>query len=149
MINVLDENRLLPPHVTCMLRDAADVACRMEGKRGHVDIFAVSEEEMRAQNHSQRGIDSVTDVLSFPSAPVGETPADGFWGDILLCPARAAAQAESYGHSLEREFAFLVVHGMLHLFGYDHIRQEDDACMREKQKQILERIMLNNEADHT
>lgn len=144
MIGIYDENGLLAAPLLEIIHKAALAVCVVENKQGSVDIFALRAEEMRRQNGAQRGIDAVTDVLSFPSVPAGEMPPDGFWGDILLCVSRAGEQAEEYGHPLEREIAFLVVHGMLHLFGYDHIQQDEDKRMQAKQKEVLERIQLNS-----
>ena len=108
--------------------------------------------EIRTLNKENRNIDSVTDVLSFPAAGVtaGEIvkkrnyPFDidpetnaVFLGSIMICTERAKEQAEEYGHSFEREIYYLAVHGMLHLFGYDHMTDEDKAEMREKEEQIL------------
>jgi probable rRNA maturation factor len=85
-------------------------------------------------------VDRVTDVLSFPTAEPGETPPDGFFGDIVICPDRAMEQAREYGHSLTRELAFLTVHGALHLFGYDHMEKREETYMLERQRAILERM---------
>lgn len=144
MIGIYDENGLLESPLLEIIHKAALTVCAIENKQGNVDIFTLCAEEIRRQNEAQRGIDAITDVLSFPSVPAGEMPPDGFWGDILLCVSRAREQAEEYGHSLEREIAFLVVHGMLHLFGYDHIQQEEAKRMQAKQKEVLERIQLNS-----
>lgn len=116
------------------------------------EISFCEEDEIRALNRKQRNKDSVTDVLSFPSTNVvaGEIikkrnyPFDIdpetkgiFLGSIMICTQRAKEQAEEYGHSLKREFYYLAVHGMLHLFGYDHEVEEDKAIMREKEEEIL------------
>ena len=109
-------------------------------------------EEIRELNKEQRGKDAVTDVLSFPSTDItaGEIvkkknypfdidPENGgiFLGSIIICVERAKEQAEEYGHSLKRELYYLAVHGMLHLFGYDHEVEEDKALMREREEEIL------------
>ncbi|MEN6563345.1 MAG: rRNA maturation RNase YbeY, partial [Christensenella sp.] len=86
-----------------------------------------------------RKIDRVTDVLTFP-AWEGDAilcPPDGYLGDVAICYGRAVAQAKEYGHSLERELAFLAVHGALHLLGYDHMTQKDERVMLQKQTEIL------------
>ena len=101
-------------------------------------------------NSTQRGVDSVTDVLSFPTlegirncllVPENcKTEMDGkyiFLGSIVLCDERIKAQAEEYGHSEERERTYLIVHGLLHLFGYDHIDEEDRKEMRAKEKEVM------------
>jgi probable rRNA maturation factor len=105
-------------------------------------------------NRQYREIDRPTDVLSFPMLSYGqpgdfsfleEESEDDFnpdtgeamLGDIIISVDKVREQAESYGHSQEREFAFLIVHSMLHLFGFDHMTEEDAAQMEERQKLIL------------
>ena len=63
-------------------------------------------------------------------------------GDIILCVDKVKEQAESYGHSAKREFAFLILHSMLHLFGYDHMTEEEAAVMEQKQREILEHMNI-------
>ena len=118
-------------------------------------VFA-DEEEIRATNLSQRGVDAVTDVLSFPSldhikgAPLRkkdhpfEMDEEGnlFLGSIMICEQRAGEQAKEYGHSYERELAYLIVHGIMHLFGYDHMTDEEKAEMRAKEEEILVKVGL-------
>lgn len=119
------------------------------------EICFCSPQEIKQLNLEQRKIDKVTDVLSFPSAGVCEGeivkkcnyPFDidpesnsVFLGSIMICVDRAKEQAEEYGHSLKRELYYLAVHGMLHLFGYDHERAEDKESMREMEEIILSAI---------
>ena len=115
-----------------------------------VELILVDEEEIQRLNHELRSIDKVTDVLSFPTLDgikgkalfakeypldVGE---DGLLvGSIAICTKRAKEQAEEYGHSYERELHYLLVHGILHCMGYDHMTDEDKAEMREKEEEIL------------
>lgn len=102
-------------------------------------------------NKKFRGIDRPTDVLSFPlfdyEGESEEPPVDelmGMLGDIVLSLEQAKAQAEEYGHSFDREVAFLTVHSMLHLLGYDHeTGEEDEADMRRRQSEIMERMGLS------
>lgn len=113
-------------------------------------------------NHSYREIDAATDVLSFPLLSYGQAgvfegleddygdnfnPDSGeiMLGDIVISAERAKEQAASYGHSQKREFAFLLVHSMLHLFGYDHMTPEDAAVMEPKQEEILEAMHIVRE----
>ena len=63
-------------------------------------------------------------------------------GDIVISKEKVLAQAEEYGHSVEREYAFLIAHSMLHLFGYDHMEEEERIVMEEKQREILERLQI-------
>ncbi len=121
-----------------------------------VCVLLTDEEGIRAINHSERGIDAATDVLSFPMLDC-----DGPWsdhplpedllcvdydreavllGDIVLNTARVFSQAQEYGHSVRREFAFLIAHSMLHLLGYDHMEEEDRLRMEERQRTILDAL---------
>ena len=115
-----------------------------------VEIVFREKDEMQTLNKETRGVDSVTDVLSYPSFEgiKGEvllpekcaTAMEGkfiFLGSIVLCEDKIKAQAEEYGHSLERETEYLILHGLMHLFGYDHMTDEDKAEMRRKEKSVL------------
>lgn len=123
-----------------------------------VNLLLVSLEEIHAINREHRQIDRPTDVLSFPMI-MYESPGDfsrleqdednfnpdtgeALLGDIILCVDKVKEQAESFGHSQKREFAFLILHSMLHLFGYDHMTEEEAAVMEQKQKAILERMNI-------
>lgn len=137
------------------------LACKELGEQPafRVDAQLVSREHIRRLNESERGINRVTDVLSFPareySAP--QLPADrdadkflfdpaaGLYqlGDIVICMSVCGAQAKEYGHGVQREAGYLFVHGLLHLFGYDHEREDDKRLMREKEEKILARAGLN------
>ena len=110
---------------------AAKAAAKSEGRKGGVSLLLTDDETVKQLNNRYRGIDSTTDVLSFPS---GEA---GFLGDIAISVPRAQLQAEQYGHPVAREIAFLTVHAMLHLFGYDHIEAGDEEEMRQRQREIL------------
>lgn len=107
-------------------------------------------ENMQNLNRNTRGVDKVTDVLSYPTLDDvrGEIllrenfplEVDGgylFIGSIVLCEDVIRAQAKEYGNSEERETTYLIVHGLMHLFGYDHMKKEDKAQMREKEKAVL------------
>lgn len=96
-----------------------------------VSLILVNEEEIRRLNRDYRKIDRATDVISFPDAE------DNFRGDIFICIEKVNEQAKEYGHSREREFAFLLVHGLLHLQGFDHMNPEDEKVMIQKQEEIL------------
>ncbi len=101
-------------------------------------------------NKDTRGVESVTDVLSYPSMEgirgqvlIPEehlTELEGkyiFLGSIVLCEDRVKEQAEEIGHSEEDERDYLIIHGLMHLFGYDHMTEEDKREMREKEKAVL------------
>ena len=115
-----------------------------------VSVTLTDSENIRNVNHRFRGVDAPTDVLSFPlfdfEGESDEPPVDdiqNMLGDIVLNLERTQAQAEEFGHSFEREAAFLTVHSMLHLLGYDHeTGEEDEADMRARQRDIMERMGL-------
>ena len=102
-----------------------------------ISLSFCSAAEIQALNLQYRDKDYVTDVLSFPAANDGlELP---ILGDIVICVQRAQEQAEELGHSLTRELAFLFVHGLLHLLGYDHeVSEDEERIMFNLQDQILQ-----------
>lgn len=121
-----------------------------------IGITLTDNDGIHAVNREFRNIDTPTDVLSFPMidyATAGEfdfleendeyfNPETGelLMGDILISLDKVEEQALSYGHSVEREFAFLVAHSMLHLMGYDHMEPDEAAIMESKQEAILSEI---------
>lgn len=113
-----------------------------------VSVTFTDNEGIREKNREFRDIDRATDVLSFPMYDManGDLPEEGMdceLGDIVLSLERAAEQAVEFGHSYERECAFLTVHSMLHLLGYDHVNsEEEDEEMRAHQRVIMTHIGL-------
>ncbi len=128
-----------------------------------INVLITGNEGIRMYNREYRGIDKETDVLSFPNVPF-EQPADFeiaeemeadcfspetgelILGDIILSCDRIAEQAESFGHSLRREYAFLVAHSMLHLCGYDHMEPEEAAVMEAKQNLVLDKLGITRDS---
>ncbi len=118
----------------------------------YAGVRLTGDDQIRKFNSKYRKIDRPTDVLSFPllTADNGKIEFSdldrdmetGFvlLGDIIISMDRAAVQAEEYGHSIEREVAFLTCHGMLHLLGFDHENEEEEKHMISKQKKILDKI---------
>ena len=114
-----------------------------------LSVLVTDDAQVRALNRDYRNVDAPTDVLSFAAeedasdrpAFVRPPGAPRYLGDIALSFERVVSQAAEYGHSRERELAFLVVHGVLHLLGYDHERgPEDEAAMRARQEAAMERL---------
>lgn len=122
-----------------------------------VNVLLTDNEEIHAMNHQYRGIDRPTDVLSFPNVDynnpadftgIEDTIEDYFdpengelcLGDIVISVEKVYEQAEEYGHSPLREYAFLIAHSMLHLLGYDHMESGEAALMEQKQEKILNRL---------
>lgn len=129
-----------------------------------INLLLTDNEGIRQYNREYRQIDKETDVLSFPNVDY-ETPSDFslveeedneadyfnpetgelVLGDIIISYERVLSQAEAYGHSVLREFAFLIAHSMLHLFGYDHMEEEEAKVMEEKQEKILNSLGITRE----
>ena len=122
-----------------------------------VNVLLTGNGEIHTANKEFRGIDRPTDVLSFPMVDyefpsdfscVDENPEsylnpetdELLLGDIMISVDKVYEQANEYGHSREREFAFLIAHSMLHLLGYDHIDEEERKVMEEKQEAILDAL---------
>lgn len=126
--------------------------CEQYGNDLQLSVTLTDDAGIHELNARFRGVDAPTDVLSFPlfdfegdcdEPPIDELGMDHMLGDIVLNLDRARAQAEEYGHSTEREVAFLTVHSMLHLLGYDHeTGEQDEAEMRERQRVIMEALGL-------
>jgi probable rRNA maturation factor len=127
-----------------------------------LNVILTDNEEIKNINKSYREVDAPTDVLSFPMVDY-ETPADFshlednsddyfnpetgelLLGDIIVSVEKVTAQAQEYGHSKERELGFLIAHSMLHLFGYDHMEEEERRIMEEKQRIILDKLGITRE----
>ena len=116
-----------------------------------VSVTFVDDEGIQELNKKFRNMDKPTDVLSFPLLDYEGESEEPFFddlcnnlGDIVISLERAMAQANEFGHSFEREVAFLTAHSMLHLLGYDHeLSEEDDADMRKRQNDIMDRLGLS------
>ncbi len=124
-----------------------------------VSVFLTNNEEIREINKIHREIDAPTDVLSFPMVDY-ESPSDFtkleeyvedyfnpetgelLLGDIIISVEKLIEQAYEYGHTKERELAFLIAHSMLHLFGYDHMEEAERIIMEQRQSKILEELQI-------
>ena len=123
-----------------------------------VNLLLTMNDEIHEMNRDFRNIDRATDVLSFPMLEY-ETPGDFshfeseedcfdpetgelLLGDIVISKEHVLAQAEAYAHSPKREFAFLIAHSMLHLFGFDHMEEEERMIMEAKQREIMEKVQI-------
>jgi len=131
-----------------------NLACPYEAE---VNLLVTDKSTIQEINRDNRNIDRVTDVLSFPNCEYVKpgdftcideesndlfNPESGelFLGDIIICAEKVLEQAEEYGHSVLREFAFLIAHSMYHLCGYDHMTEEEAAIMERKQRESLDRL---------
>lgn len=133
--------------MTCLKNEELKTGCEL-------NILLADDELIKQLNKDFRNIDRPTDVLSFPIADLingklqpgnGDIDMDEgllLLGDIVISLETAKMQAEQYGHTLEREFAFLTAHGVFHLLGYDHMEKEEEANMITKQEAVLEKLGL-------
>lgn len=106
-----------------------------------ISISFVTNGEIRELNKNYRNNDSVTDVLSFPMEEEFEFE-NIILGDVVISVDKIKEQAEEFNHSFERELGYLLVHSLLHLFGYDHIKEEDKILMRKEEKQIMDKLKI-------
>ena len=151
----------LPFDVEETARSVVEAAPELEEcpYEAEVNLLLTTDEEIHKMNLEFRQIDRATDVLSFPMLEY-ETPGDFsgideeteelfdpesgelILGDIVISKDKVLAQAEQYGHSPKREYAFLIAHSMLHLFGYDHMEEEERRVMEERQRRIMEKVRI-------
>ncbi|WDF83786.1 rRNA maturation RNase YbeY [Lacticaseibacillus pabuli] len=145
-LTIFNDDKLLDQEHEDLARKLVDFAAKELGSAADTEmsITIVSDEEIRRINREYRNTDRVTDVISF-AIEDGDKDDEfaGFEGipenigDLFIAPGKVAAQAKDYGHSFERELGYTVVHGFLHLNGYDHIKPEDEAVMIPLQEKIL------------
>lgn len=140
-VYITDETGRINDNLNKLIENAVAECVKHEnyGKSGEVSILVTNSEEVRALNRRFRNIDKETDVLSFPMLDFSDNSS---LGDIVVNIEQAEQQALDYGHSFERELAFLITHSMLHLFDYDHQNEEDEKLMLAKQEKILSSLGL-------
>lgn len=160
LIEIIDDEQFLDDEKRAMLEEVLDLAAKklVLSQKAELDLSFVTNEDIHALNKMYRQIDRPTDVLSFPLnesidesdelfTRMFEEEDDSFdlpihLGDIVISYPKAVEQAEDYGHSIERELAFLAVHGFLHLNGYDHQTEEESAEMFGIQEEVLQEYGL-------
>ena len=123
----------------------------------YLNVILTNPKNIRETNKAYINIDKETDVLSFPMFQKEEIEAlinksqnenievEDVLGDIMISIPRVIEQAEEYGHSVERELAYMVVHGFYHVMGYDHIKEEDKVIMRPKEEYILQKLNITRD----
>jgi len=148
------------PAIERLIEECVSETLKMEGVDipVEVSVLLVDDHQIHQLNSQYRGVDAPTDVLSFPMVEF-ESNGQGrdlravlnaarhgdqavLLGDIVLSLERAQQQAREYGHSFFREVGYLVVHGMLHLLGYDHEQEEQRLRMRQKEERVMEALGL-------
>jgi probable rRNA maturation factor len=137
-----------------LIESVVDTSLKVENidAKCQVSIMLVDDIEIREINCKYRGIDRATDVLSFPMLEKKDyknidnmdlDTGELVLGDIVISLNRADEQSKEYGHSFDREVAYLTSHGMLHLLGYDHEDEDERKVMRDKEEKILGFLNLN------
>jgi probable rRNA maturation factor len=135
---------LLKQIVKCAIENEKE----KDAKNYEVAITFVGDEMIKTLNNQFRNIDKVTDVLSFPQYDhindifFSDINVPILLGDIIINYHRCVIQAEEYNHSIKREIAYLTLHGVLHLLGYDHINNDDKKMMRKTEEKILKKINI-------
>ncbi|WP_294146632.1 rRNA maturation RNase YbeY [uncultured Selenomonas sp.] len=151
MISNFPEELEFPTDIEENVRAAAEKVGELYGvENGEVSVTLTNNEYIHTLNKQYRGIDRPTDVLSFAlneseEPDVEDGPDVNVLGDLVISVERAKEQAADYGHSVKREIAFLTVHGMLHLLGYDHMEEEDRIEMEAEQRFVMEKLGIPRE----
>lgn len=127
---------------------------KLENTKLSITVTLTTPENIQEINKKYRGIDKATDVLSFPMFEKEELEEkiekndfehEDILGDIVISIQKVEEQAKEYGHSFEREFSYMIVHGFYHLMGYDHIQEEDKKKMRPREEKILKDLKMNRD----
>jgi probable rRNA maturation factor len=141
----------LHPQWEANLTNIADRCLILENidPKAEISLVFVDNAGIQELNKTYRGQDKPTDVLSFAllettedEIPIVDEEEEILLGDIIISLEKALHQAKEYGHSIEREIAYLMVHGLLHLLGYDHMNEEDKVIMRNREEELLEAVGL-------
>ncbi|MBQ9942236.1 MAG: rRNA maturation RNase YbeY [Christensenellaceae bacterium] len=157
LVEVDEEAPQVEEAALAAIREAAMAAAAGEGIEAYEALIVLADDTLVHQlNRDYRDVDRTTDVLSFPAnqleAPLAQLLEEGFeaemdetgeriaLGEIYISVEQAARQAVEYGNTLTEEMRFLAVHGMLHLMGYDHMEEEEERIMRQKQREALGRV---------
>jgi probable rRNA maturation factor len=126
----------------------------LEDSKLYISIILTTPSNIRKTNKEYRNIDKETDVLSFPMFEKDELDSkikssdfehEDVLGDIMISINKVQEQAKEYGHSFEREFSYMIVHGFYHLMGYDHIEEKDKAIMRAKEEAVLNKLGIRRD----
>ena len=154
-VNITDnyKKEKVPSETKALVKKACRAVLHEENfnDNAEIELTFVDDGQIKELNKEYRNIDKSTDVLSFPLGENGiydKNPENGFYmlGDIVISVDHAEKQADLYGHGIEREIAFLTVHSMLHLLGYDHVDGgEQQRIMRQKEETVLEKMGLSVE----
>ena len=128
----------------------------LENSKLYISIILTTPKHIHEINKQYRNVDKETDVLSFPMFEKEELDEkikyqnfehEDVLGDIIISIEKVKEQAIEYGHSFEREFSYMIVHGFYHLMGFDHIKEEDKLLMRPKEENILNKLGIKRDED--
>ncbi len=151
IISNYPEDLTFPQEIIDNVTTAAETVGHLYGvENGEVSITLTNNAYIHELNRDYRGIDRPTDVLSFAlneseEPDIADGPDVNILGDLIISVERAEEQAADYGHSVRREMAFLTVHGMLHLLGYDHMEEADRLEMEAEQRFVMEKLGIPRE----
>ena len=141
---VILETALDIPFNLSLLEQAARAALEHQSADGDLTLVLTNDEQLHHLNREYLGVDAPTDVLSFPASEMDPETGRCYLGDILISIPRAEAQARVANHPLVDEARLLVIHGVLHLLGYDHAEVKEKAEMWKTQGEILEKLGLGH-----
>lgn len=143
-----ENEQVVSEDLLALMEESARLCLEKEGipeENCEFSVSFVDREEIKELNSTYRGVDKVTDVLSFPQfEDFNKLPEDQIicLGDIVICEDRAKEQAEEFGHSYEREIIYLFTHSILHLLGYDHMDEEEKTEMRQREEEVMTELKL-------
>jgi probable rRNA maturation factor len=144
VIHIQNNSSLQSDLIPESFEHAAQTVLTHQAIDGDLTLVLTDDAQLHELNRDYLGIDAPTDVLSFPASETDPETARRYLGDILISIPRAEEQARAAGHALDAEVQLLIVHGTLHLLGYDHAGEDDKARMWKAQAEILERLGLGN-----
>ena len=130
---------------------------KLENSKLYISITLTTSEHIHEINKQYRNVDKETDVLSFPMFEKEELDKkiknqdfehEDVLGDIVISIEKVKGQALEYGHSFEREFSYMIVHGFYHLMGYDHIEEKDKVLMRPKEENVLTKLGIGRDGSN-
>ena len=145
------ENLVVPQEYIDNIRTAIETVGKLYGvENSEVSVTLTDNEHIHVINREYRGVDRPTDVISFALNESEEPEVVGgsevnMLGDLIISLERAEEQAADYGHSVRREVAFLTVHGMLHLLGYDHMEDEEREEMETEQRFVMDKLGISRD----
>lgn len=145
----IEENNEYESLIQTVLEKCFEVENLLKTKL-YVSVILTTKENIRKYNKEYRNIDKETDVLSFPIFEKEELPTiinskmefEDMLGDMVICVDKVKEQSVEYGHSFERELAYMVVHSFYHLMGEDHIKEDEKTIMREKEENVLDKLNI-------